>query len=236
MATVTPPTQEEIENLREKVRTEVEKNGEENFAKVDLERLNSDEAYIGKFWLHAQQMNGDKKDNTVKLVVDTLLWRKKFGVENISEDTINKAVLERGEVYSYGRDKEGCKLLVICVRKHVKDAQNSEDGKKHFVMMLENLEKEEPEKKITIMFDSEGAGIRNMEIEAIQFLINTIMHYYPNFVSKIIVYNMPWILGTIWKLVKTFLPVKAVEMIKFLDKSSIQEFIEPGNLLIASNS
>jgi hypothetical protein len=77
--------------------------------------------------------------------------------------------------------------------------------------------------------------VRNMEIEAIKFLIHTMMHYYPNFVSKIIVFNMPWILGTIWKLVKTFLPVQATEMIKFLDKTSIQEFIEPGNLLMMSD-
>jgi len=70
-----------------------------------------------------------------------------------------------------------------------------------------------------------------MEIEAIKFLINTMMYHYPNFVSKIIVYNMPWILSTIWRLVKTFLPTQATDMIKFLDKSSIKEFIEPGNLV-----
>ena len=61
-----------------------------------------------------------------------------------------------------------------------------------------------------------------MEIEAIQFLIQTMMHYYPDLVSKIIVYRMPWVLGTIWKLVKTFLPGKAVDLIKFLDKTSSQ--------------
>ena len=72
-------------------------------------------------------------------------------------------------------------------------------------------------------------------MEAIKFLIHTIMHHYPNLVSKIIVYNMPWILGTIWKLVKTFLPAQGVDMIKFLDKTSIQEFIEPGNLLLESD-
>ena len=71
-----------------------------------------------------------------------------------------------------------------------------------------------------------------MEMEAIKFLIHTMMHYYPSFVSKIIVYNMPWILGTIWRMVKAFLPTQATEMIKFLDKSSIQEFIEPASLIM----
>jgi hypothetical protein len=72
----------------------------------------------------------------------------------------SQVVLERGEVYSAGRDKEGCRLMVVCVRKHVKDPENSEDDRKNFVLMLENLDKEEQGKKITIVFDSEGAGIK----------------------------------------------------------------------------
>ena len=72
----------------------------------------------------------------------------------------SQVVQERGEVYSAGRDKEGCRLLVVCVRNHVKDPENSEDDRKNFFRLLENLDKEEKGKKITIVFDSEGAGIK----------------------------------------------------------------------------
>ena len=75
---------------------------------------------------------------------------------------------------------------------------------------------------------------RNMEIEAIKFLMHVMMYYYPNFVSKIIVFNMPWILGTVWNLVKTFLPANGRDMIKFLDKSSIQQFIEISSLNLST--
>ena len=63
-------------------------------------------------------------------------------------------------MFCAGRDKEGCRVLVICVRKHVKDEETSEDDKKHLVWLLEKLDKEEHGKKISILFDSEGAGLR----------------------------------------------------------------------------
>ena len=87
---LTPPNEGEVECLRDEVKAEIARNGEEEFAKVDLDRLNSDDAYLGRFWLHAQLMEGDTKENTVKLVVETLRWRKEFGVENIRKETISK--------------------------------------------------------------------------------------------------------------------------------------------------
>jgi len=223
-------TEEERREVLGKVVEELANEGENKYSKVDLERLKTDDEYLNRFWIHASLLEGSTRDNTVKMVVDTFLWRKEFKVEHIKKELLSKVVLERGEVYCAGRDKEGCRMLVICVRKHVKDEENSEDDKRHFVWLLEKLDKEEQGKKISILFDSEGAGLRNMEIEAIKFLINTMMYHYPNFVSKIMVYNMPWVLTTIWKLVKTFLPTKARDMIKFIDKSSIHELIEPGNM------
>merc|ERR1719318_138183 len=110
-------TEEERKEVREKAMAELALKGEDKFSKVDVERLKTDTEYLGRFWLHAQLMEGPVMANTVKLIVETFLWRKEFGVEEIQEETISKVVLERGEVYCVGRDKEGCMVLVICVRK-----------------------------------------------------------------------------------------------------------------------
>ena len=91
MTAGSPPTEEEREDIRKKVIAEADKNGgEEKFANVDLERLKNNDEYLGRFWLHAQLMEGDTMETTVKLVVETFMWRKEFGVENIKKETISK--------------------------------------------------------------------------------------------------------------------------------------------------
>ena len=91
MTAGSPPTEEEREDIRDKVIAEVNKSGGgEKFANMDLERLKNDDEYLGRFWLHAHLMEGDTMENTVKLVMETFMWRKEFGVENIKKETISK--------------------------------------------------------------------------------------------------------------------------------------------------
>ena len=55
--------------------------------------------------------------------------------------------------YSFFRDKDGHKLLVFCVFKHIKGQEKMEDMKRFFVYMLERLNREEGGEQITLLFD-----------------------------------------------------------------------------------
>jgi len=86
-------------------------------------------------------------------------------------------------------------------------------------------------KKITIIFDSENAGLSNFDIEIVRFIIQVLISYYPNFVNNILVFEMPWVLNAAWKIIKSLLPAPAVARINFVSKSSIEQMIGPDNLL-----
>ena len=51
------------------------------------------------------------------------------------------------------RDKDGRKLLIFCVYKHIKGQILMEDMKKFFVYYLERLYREEAGEQITLLFD-----------------------------------------------------------------------------------
>ena len=93
------------------------------------------------------------------------------------------------------RDKDGRKLLVFSVFKHVKGSEKMEDMKKFFVYMLERLDREEQGQQITLVFDCRTAGLRNMDMEFIQFIIGTLKEYYPVPLNYILVLEMPWVLN-----------------------------------------
>ena len=93
------------------------------------------------------------------------------------------------------RDKDGRKLLVFSVFKHVKGSEKMEDMKKFFVYMLERLDREEQGEQITLLFDCRTAGLRNMDMEFVQFIIGTLKEFYPDPLNYILVLEMPWVLN-----------------------------------------
>ena len=102
-----------------------------------------------------------------------------------------------------------------------------------FLKQLERLDREEAGKRITIIFDSEAAGLANFDLELVKFLIHVLISFYPNFVNKILVFEMPWILNTAWKIIKSLLPPPAVARIKFVSKANIKSLISESNLPLA---
>ena len=182
-----PPSLTQIEIIRNEVKDRFSKESPDIFDDKDLTKLMTDNFYVGRFWIHAFFIPGDRVENAVNLVIDTFKWRKDFGVNDITEADLDMEILERGSLYYHNRDKKGSRLLVFCIRKHNKDSKKMETMKKMLIYLLERLDKEEAGKRITIIFDSEGAGLSNFDLEQVKFLIHVLISYYPNFVEKILV-------------------------------------------------
>ena len=77
----------------------------------------------------------------------------------------------------------------------MKGSEKMEDMKKFFVYMLERLDREEQGEQITLLFDCRTAGLRNMDMEFVQFIIGTLKEFYPDPLNYILVLEMPWVLN-----------------------------------------
>ena len=87
---VLAPTEEEKKEVINKVKEELLIEGEDKFEREDLEDLETDEKNLRRFWIHALHLGGDRIEDTVSLIVKTLLWRKEFGVKDICKEKISK--------------------------------------------------------------------------------------------------------------------------------------------------
>eukprot|EP00091_Calanus_sinicus_P021438 TRINITY_DN6356_c0_g1_i1.p1 TRINITY_DN6356_c0_g1~~TRINITY_DN6356_c0_g1_i1.p1 ORF type:complete len:183 (-),score=77.19 TRINITY_DN6356_c0_g1_i1:327-827(-) len=155
----TPPSAEQIEIVLEGVKNKIEDEGKELFHEKDIDKLLSGDKYVTRFWIHTFFMPGNRVENTVNMVINTFKWRKEFGLHDISEKMLDDKLKNKGALFSRNRDKDGYKILVFCIRKHVKDPKNMQSMKEFFVYMLNRIEREEDGRKITIIFDSENASI-----------------------------------------------------------------------------
>ena len=48
---------------------------------------------------------------------------------------------------------------------------------------------------MTLVFDCAGCGLKNMDMEFVQFIIATLKEYYPDPLNYILVLEMPWVLN-----------------------------------------
>lgn len=74
-------------------------------------------------------------------------------------------------------------------------------------------------------------GLSNLDMEFTKWLIGLLKSYYPYFLNYIIIYEMPWVLNTAFKIIKSWLPAKAIQRVKFVDKKTLKDFVDADNAL-----
>ncbi|XP_071549982.1 motile sperm domain-containing protein 2-like [Panulirus ornatus] len=220
------PTKAEIDQLRSSAVEKIDTEGIV-YDPQDVKRIRSDDKYIRRFLMHH---DNDQK-LALDMVMETLKWRHENQCNSITKESLPTEFFEKGAMYIHNRDKDGCKMLIFAVRLHQKGALDMDLLRKFFIYWLERLEREEKGKWITVFFDMCETGMKNMDMDFIQYMINLFKNYYPWILNYIIVFEMPWLLSAMWKIIKTWLPPKSIEKIKFVDKKSLKDYVDPDQSL-----
>lgn len=220
-----PPTPEQVAYIRNKISNYIDDNGQDVFDSRDINRIRTEDAYVERFFMHVYDLPGSQEDNAVNMAVNTFKWRKELKVNDVTMEQLNPRLKGHGELYVHGRDKDGKVLMVFAVKKHIKGTEKMDDLKTFFIYMMERIDRENNGDQLTLVFDCAGCGLKNMDMELIQYMIQVFKDYYPWSLNYILVFEMPWVLNAAWKIIKTWLPAGAVKKIKFLTKGNIGEYV-----------
>ncbi|XP_018014763.1 motile sperm domain-containing protein 2-like [Hyalella azteca] len=226
-ATFEGPTETDVSSLRSAILSEVASFDVDFFDDRDVARIEHDDLYIRRFLLQ----NGSE-DLAVKTAIEALRWRKKFRVNDLRSRDVDRRLLSEGGMFAHNRDREGCKLLIFSVRKYEKQMFEFIEVKRLLSYWLDRIEREEYGKKVTVVFDLSDAGLENVDLQFVRHLIKLFKFYHPWMLSKVILYDMPWIIQAVWKLIYSWLPSSSAEKIRFADKKTIDQFIDKDQQLL----
>ncbi|KAF2898449.1 hypothetical protein ILUMI_07727 [Ignelater luminosus] len=220
-------TAKQIQDLRSAFLKDLESKGESSVHPDDLERVKSGDEWLRRFLLH----HDAAEKEALAMLWEAVLWRKEFKTNEINDTNVNVDFLKEGVLFAHGKDKDGCTLFIFKCKKHQKGQKDFEDIKRCVIYWLERLERQEKGKPVTIFFDMEGCGVSNVDMELIKYIIHVFKQYYPFFLNYIIILEMAWILNAVFKVIKTMLPEKAVQKIKFVKKNDLNQFVDPDQAL-----
>ncbi|KAJ8924694.1 hypothetical protein NQ315_000845 [Exocentrus adspersus] len=210
----------EVEELRKLFLNDLSSKGNDSVHPKDLERVKSDDGWLRRFLLHQE----NDVQNALNMLWTSVNWRKDNNVNDINENTVKMDILCSGAFFPHGTDIDGCTLLIFKCKRSTKGVDANEI-RRCVIYWFERLERQNKGEKITIFFDMEGCGLSNMDMDFIKYLIGLFKEYYPYFLNYIIIFEMPWVLTAAFKIVKSWLPEKAIEKIKFLSKKDITTYV-----------
>lgn len=197
------------------------------FHPADITRIKSGDDWLKRFLEH----NDLNIQESLNMLWDACEWRKKFDANNITEHNVRKEYLEEGIFFGYGKDKDGKTLFIFKSRLHVKGTRDFGELQKCVIYWFERLEREGNGNQISIFFDMAETGLSNLDMEFTKYLIGLFKLYYPNYLNYIIIFEMPWVLNAAFKIIKSWLPSKAIQKIKFVNKSTLKEYVDPNDAL-----
>ncbi|XP_059477640.1 motile sperm domain-containing protein 2-like [Neocloeon triangulifer] len=227
------PSKELVSELRQAFFDKVKTDGSSisgGFHQADLNRITNNDDWLRRFLKHQDL---DVKDS-LKMLWETCEWRKNYGTNDIKIEMFSHAPFqEEGGLFGHNKDKDGKPMLIFRVKTHTKGQHNMDDLKKYTVYWFERLERQSKGDQITLFFDMSECGLAHMDMEFTKYLINLFKGYYPYFLNYIIVYDMAWILNAAFKIIKSWLPPKAVDKIKLVDKKTLKDFIPVDQCLVS---
>lgn len=226
-----PQNLPEIEDLPEKI-SQVRKFVLEDFDlnpneydSSDIERLRNDDWFVERFI---------RKRKTVKdsqeMLKNCLKFRNELGTPRTKDSDFPEEFYKIGGIFCYANDKFGNGVLYMRIKMHHKIKEIERELKQFIIYLINKLDLQTNGNGMVIVFDCQGAGISNLDMDILWFLVSSLLNYYPYGMSYILVYNLPWIFTSAWNVVKGWLPSETREKIKFASKEQIFDYFDKENL------
>jgi len=216
-----------IEDVRNRFIAEVQVN-RDLFDAKDVDSVKSDEWTVKRYLL---QKKGNLDDAT-KSMIDSMKWRKTMGVMTLKDEDFPQEYYQCGGIFSYGKAKDGSTMIILRVKINKKITEWVDLFKKFIVHLVEDIDRADHDqhKGITVIFDCAGAGLSNVDIDLLQFIVTILREYFPQLLRAVIVHELPWVLQWVFKLVQTWLPEEQRKMIHCVNKKDLSNFIDDDQL------
>ncbi|XP_030371885.1 motile sperm domain-containing protein 2-like [Scaptodrosophila lebanonensis] len=221
------PTVGQIEELRQKFNEKYDQTPPAApFHPVDMDRIRNDNLWLQRFL----EMYDLEMETALTKLWDTCIWRQEYGANELNETNLNSEYLDEGSVFVHNHDIDGKPLLIFRVKLHNK-SKNLDELIRLVVYWVERTQREQHLIQLSIFFDMAGTGLATMDLDFVKRIIETFKLYYPNTLNYILVYELAWVLNAAFKIVKTLLPPKAVEILKMISKKDVTQYVHKDNCL-----
>lgn len=195
----------------------------DKFNQEDIDKVHNDDWFVARYLLR------------VKLDVKSAhsMLRKALEFRNspvISITQFPHEFYKIGAIFTYEPDRKGNIPVWMRIRLNQKIAIVQQFLKSFLFRVIEEADKKANGRGIVLVFDLQGAGINNVDMDLLFFVITTLVNYFPKGLSYMLVHELPWFLRSFWAIARQWLSDDHKDLVKFSDSQTIYEYFEEQNL------
>lgn len=147
-----------------------------------------------------------------------------------SDDNVARCA-QIGALFPYLADREGTLLLYMRFRVYRRIDVLDRAIKQFVIYNMDRLDScARKERGWAVVFDTQGAGVAQIDFDMLVFLFRTVKQYYPWGMKYVCVYELPLLLRGAWKITQRLLPQDATRLFRFHNRQSICQLIDPQHL------
>jgi len=211
-----------INQVRQQFMTQEYATNPSQYDEIDIDRIRGqDDWFVQRF------ITTNDAESAVKAMVVCLKWRKAIGINQLSVNDFPAEFYATGGLIKGGVDKQGNRLIILRVKFGARyNSQLDDLAKKFLAYQLNAVDLETRGQGFAVVFDCSGAGISNVNMEILRFMVSSLTVYFPNNAAYVLVYELPWILNSIWGAIKSCLHKEHREKVLFGSKKDIYNRID----------
>lgn len=196
---------------------------EADYNKHDIDRLKKEDYAVSRYF---------KEDTktTIKHIKGVLEWRKSYNLSDLKENDFPEEFRTNEVFATHGKDVEGNVMVYIRVKLFKKGEHPIEDVKKYLAFLLDRVDRQTMGDGWALCFDCDGAGLSNVDMDLLKFVVQALTNYFVENCRYVLIYEMPWLLTSIWKIVKSWLPQEQKDAVKFSSKKEMSSFVASDQL------
>lgn len=210
-----------IAKVRSIVQEELEKNPQD-FDKQDVERFMNSDWTVTRFLLR-------KKDNindAAQMMIGCAKWRHKLGMPRWKDEDFPREFYNLGGVFPYAQDLLGNTVIYIRAKLYDKKLSCIQDIFQRYIIHIANrVDEERDGRGWAIIADCSGAGLANMDVNMLLFMLNEIIPHLPKGLNYVLIYELPWLLSKIVNTAIACLPSEYKKLSKTASKKDIHNWV-----------
>lgn len=105
-------------------------------------------------------------------------------------------ILKRGFAFLYNHDKDGTPLVHFAVRMYKRGMFTEKEIYKCLAFHFERQYRFNVFEPIVILFDCTDAGLSNLDMKMMEFVVTCLKTYYPGLIQYMICFQLPFILNS----------------------------------------
>ena len=215
-----------IDSIREKFVKEYESNSS-LYYESDCKRIKTETWPIERFVLVHKT-----EDASLQALIKAMKWRKEYGVLDRTDADFPQEVYQILGSFTYGKDKEG-RDVTMAIGKYHHKTDLSPILKQFWVHMLEKVDSKHKNGGWSVVLWAGGAGLSNMEINHVLFMVDIYQNYFPQGMAYQLVVDMHWVLNASWKIIRNFMSEEMRKKVQLVDSQTVRQYIDDNEIPLA---